>query len=280
MPYYEAVHYSMPPVDAVAPPIATQIFGGASILLSLVVLVWALIHTRKYKSTLPLWLFVAACCSIVLESVVCHMGHCWHSVVGQDTLYTNNGVSVPKYLLFSYCFYFGLVYMALFPKIVHNNFTMGFVWKAYFAMSFWAAVVEIYVVHTDLWIYYGNQALWVWKGTLPLFSVFVNSACIFTALTLIKVFYPVLTGWKQPLVVVLSPLGAYVGHFGAGFPYYTVVNSAASQNQWLVELSGIACLLLSLLLVFLCGRILSFGGSLLDAAAPKAASRHKNNFNP
>jgi hypothetical protein len=247
----------VPPVDAVMPHTAMLWFGGASVVLSAFCFAAGLHLARRERRPFPLLLPVAGMCTVVLEATVCHLGHCWHPVVGQWTLYTSNGVSVPVYLAFSYCFYFSGLFLVAYPLISKGRLTGRHLWRLYGGGCVMASVVEIYVMRTNLWIYYGPQALWLWKGTLPLWWVFTNVACILLALTLVAVFYPVLTGWKQLLVLPLSPLGAYMGHLAVGAPYYLLIGSNAGADQTLVELSGIASLALALLVVAGCGHVLT-----------------------
>ena len=45
---------------------------------------------------------------------------------------------------------------------------------------------------------------------------------------LIMFLLPELRGIKQALVLVLAPMGAFMGHLGAGFPFYNAINADVS----------------------------------------------------
>jgi hypothetical protein len=165
---------------------------------------------------------------------------------------------VPLWLFFGYCFYFAGPYMAAFSRIANNSFTSKEVWIGFFGAVIGAMIIEIYAVHNHVWIYYDHQALWFWKSTIPVTWAFINATCVFVPLTAIKFLFPILIGWKQWLIIVLSPMFAIMGHLGAGFPFYLVNNSAASSNRGLMDLSGVASILMSLLLIFICNKVLTF----------------------
>ena len=62
---------------------------------------------------------------------------------------------------------------------------------------------------------------------------------------LIMFMLPYLTGLKRLLIPVLSPVGALMGHMGAGWPMYNIINSDAPA--WAMQLSGVAAIFLSVL---------------------------------
>ena len=246
----------VPPRDAVVPA-DVQLY---SLVFSAVVLVlaleWARRISRQHHTAMPFWLLLAGFCAVPLEAVVCNLGHAWHAAVGQITLYAAVDRSIPLYFGFVYAWYFGGVYVAVLPRIIDNGFTTAGVWKLYGLTCLIVYAIEPYFIHHGMWMYYGNQPLWIWKGGQPLFWTSVNATCILVPLTLIKLFYPLLTGWKQAAVLVISPVGAFAGHLGAGFPWYLVANSTLESDWLAVQLAGVASILLSLVIVAGCAQVL------------------------
>lgn len=265
-------NYPQAPLDAVMPAAAQEIVLGIAIVALSGFFILSLIQARKTRSLLPPLFLVAGFVTILLETLVTHMGHAVHPEIGQISIFKAADRAIPWHIVLIYSFYFGAVYMFMFERIRTGTFTREFVWKSYFFTCALAYCIEIVPVHIGLWVYYDHQALWLWKGGMPLFWTFVNAGCIYMALTLIKLFYPILTGWKQLLVIPLSAMGAQMGHFGAGFPYYNAVNSAAPV--WLIELSGLASVALALLIAFMCSRLLSADTrAILAPAAAKAKAQ-------
>lgn len=263
--------YPQAPFDAVMPAAAQEIVLGIAIVALGGFFILSLIQALRTKSFLPPLFLVAGFVTILLETLVTHMGHAVHPEIGQISIFKAADRAIPWHIVLIYSFYFGAVYMFMFERIRNGTFTSAFVWKSYFFTCALAYCIEIVPVHIGLWVYYDHQALWLWKGGMPLFWTFVNAGCIYMALTLIKLFYPILKGWKALLVIPLSAMGAQMGHFGAGFPYYNAVNSAAPI--WLIELSGLASVGLALLIAFMCSRLLAADTSAMLARVPAPAKQ-------
>ena len=242
--------YPSAPYDAIMPADAQHVvlwIAGIVLAGFFAVALW---QAMKQKSALPVLFLVAGFCTILLEPLVTHMGHAVHPEIGQINLFKTADRAIPWHIAMIYSFYFGGVYMFLLPKLLSEQVTRAFVWKAYFAICVLAYLIEIVPVQIGLWVYYDHQALWIWRGGMPLFWTFVNAACIFFPMALMKLLSPSLTGVGQLLVIPLSMMGANMAHFGAGAPYYNAVNSAASPM--LIELSGVASVALAFLVVHIC----------------------------
>ncbi|HKY90766.1 MAG TPA: hypothetical protein VJM11_06985 [Nevskiaceae bacterium] len=265
-------NYPQAPFDAVMPAGPQEIvLGIAAVALAGFVLL-ALAMCVKHRTALPLLFLVAGFCTVLLEPMVTHVGHAIHPEIGQIQLFKTHDRAIPWHIATIYAFYFGGVFMFMFSRIREGRFTRDFVWKSYFFTCALAYLIEIVPVHVGLWVYYEPQALWVWKGGMPLFWTFVNAGCIYMALTLIKLFYPVLRGWKEILVVPIAGMGAIMGHFGAGYLYYNAANSAAPQ--WLVEAAGLGSVGLALTITWFCSRLLAANTAAIfsvEAAAPARA---------
>ncbi len=253
----------MPPRDAVVPADIQLYSLVFSVSVLIVALKWARRISRRYRTAMPFWLLLAGFCAVPLEAVVCNLGHAWHAAIGQITLYAAVDRFIPLYFGFVYAWYFGGVYISALPRIIENSFTTSGVWKLYFLTCLIVYAIEPYFIQHGMWMYYGNQPLWIWKGGQPLFWTFVNATCILVPVTLIKLFYPLLRGWKQAAVLVISPFGAFAGHLGAGFPWYLVANSALESNGLIVQFAGLVSIILSLVIVAGCSEVLVSKGGLI-----------------
>ena len=242
--------YPSAPIDAVMPAATQQVTLWIAIVALTCFVLYAAWKSAQQKSALPLLYFIAGFCTILLEPLVTHMGHAVHPEIGQISLFKTADRAIPWHIALIYSFYFGAVYLFLMPRLIKPDVSSGFIWKAYFTICALAYVIEIVPVHLGLWVYYDKQALWLWKGGMPLFWTFVNAACIFFPMALMKLMYASLTGIKQLLVIPLSVMGANMAHFGAGVPFYNATNSDASSA--LVELSGLTSVALALLIVHIC----------------------------
>jgi hypothetical protein len=218
-------------------------------------LVIAIFHCRRYRSIVPVLLLPAGFCTVALEPIVGLLGHGFHPVIGQIRLFTTLGRTIPLHIGLVYTFYYGSMYILLYPMLRVGVMTPALAWKLFWATVVGAFVFEVIPLRAGLWVYYDPQALWVWRGGMPLFWVVANAVSVMVPLTLIKVFLPACHGWKQALVVPLSPMGAIMGHVGTGFPFYIAANAGVSQ--WLVDSSGAASIGLALLVMRVCAHLLS-----------------------
>lgn len=246
--------YPQAPFDAVMPAQAQHVTLWIAIVMLAGFVLYGLWRCVQEKSALPVLYFVAGFCTILLEPLVTHMGHAIHPPVGQINLFTTADRAIPWHIALIYSFYFGAVYLFLMPKLSSGTATRGFVWKAYFCICVLAYLIEIVPVHLGLWVYYPTQALWIWKGGMPLFWTFVNAACIFLPMALMTLLWSSLRGIGQLLVIPISVMGANMAHFGAGVTYYNAVNSDASFM--LIQLAGLASIALAFLIVHICAVII------------------------
>ena len=265
--------YPGAPFDTVMPAQAQQIALNAAIVILAGFALYGAWRCVKEKTALPLLYLVAGFCTILLEPLCTHMGHAIHPPVGQINLFSVADRAIPWHIALIYSFYFGAVYMFLMPVFTSGRVTSGFVWKAYFTICALAYAIEIVPVHVGLWVYYDKQALWLWKGGMPLFWTFVNAACIFFPMALMKVLWPMLKGAGQLLVIPLSVLGAIMAHFGAGSPFYAATNSAASDL--LVNLAGLASVGLALLLMQVCVKLITLPVAVFATAAEAAPATQR-----
>ena len=247
--------YPQAPLDVVMPATVQSVLLSVSMVTLIIFFIVALIQCRRHKTFLPVLFLIGGFFTIPMEPLVDLLGHAVHPEIGQISLFKVGNRAIPWHGAVMYAFYFGGVYMFMLPRIMANHFTVAYVWKAYLTTTVLAYLFEIVPVQWGLWVYYDQQALWFWKGGMPLFWPFVNSIAIFVPLTLIKLCYPILKGWRQGLVVLLSPVGALAGHFGAGFPFYNAANSAASRL--VIELSGVLSIGLCFLIIYICARLLA-----------------------
>ena len=244
------------PVDAPVPEFGHW-FTAIAVVLNLVCLAAGILLYRRTRSVLPLLVLPAGFVTVVVEATVAHLGYVWHPIIGQTEPYNSYGMSIPVYLGFVYAFYFGLTYLCGLGRAASAPFTKGWLWGAAGLGAIGAFVMEIPVVRTGIWIYYGPQSLWIWKDTLPVCWVFMNVACLFTATTAVLLLRHWLRGWRALGIIPLSPIAAYMGHIGAGFPWYLTANSTLADNPLALQASGVVTALLSLFIISACIHLLT-----------------------
>ncbi|WP_157622804.1 hypothetical protein [Solimonas soli] len=228
-----------------------------SALMNAGCLIYGAILAKRMRSCLPLLVLPAGLVTVVVEATVAHLGHVWHPRVGQTELYNSYGTSIPVYLAFVYSFYFGIAYLAALHAASINVLTRRRLWTAAGFVAIGAFAMEIPVVQSGLWIYFGTQSLWFFKGSLPICWVLMNVSCVFFAATVLLMARSILVGWRQLCFLPMSPIAAYMGHIGSGFPFYLVANSSYASNPVAVQASGIMTAINSVLIISFCIHLLT-----------------------
>lgn len=247
--YTLEVNYPVAPVLQMPQTIQTALLAICAVA-TLLVLVYGAMQAKKHGSLLPVLFVFAGFATSLLEAPATNLGHAVHAQVGQIMLYDAVGRAIPWHLALVYAVFFGLTYMLIYARFVAGKLTERYIWQVYFSAMALNYVGEIIPVQQGVWGYYAPQALWIWEGTHPLFWTFLNAGCAIFAAALIMHLLPRLQGWKQILVLVVSPVGAFMGHFGPGFLYYVTANS--DWGNLMVQISGLVSVACCLLMVKFC----------------------------
>lgn len=248
------VNFPVPP-EATTPQGLQEFFLYATIFAVIGVLIAALIMARRYRSAVPVLMVAAGFAAILLEPIVTFLGHAIHPAPGQIMLFQAVDRAIPWHIALGYTAGFGIFYLTLYPKMLANSMTSAGIWKICGITAVCYFIGEAYPVSHGLWVYYDHQPLWLWHGTAPITWNALNTCCMLMGATLMYVSLPYLKGWRQLLIVPMGPMGALMGHTGAGFPMFNAMNT--DGPIWLIELSGVATLLMAGLLIWICTILLT-----------------------
>jgi hypothetical protein len=248
-----AVNFPVPPDVAIPEPLQT-IFVWATACAAAVLIVVAIVMCRRYRSGVPLLLAAAGFAAILLEPIVTFLGHAVHPAPGQIMLFETVTRAIPWHIALGYTAGFGAYYLIFYAKVMSRTVSPAFMWKTTFITALCYFLGEAYPVSHGLWIYYADQPLRIWNATAPLTWNILNACCMLTSATLIFVALPHLKKLAKLLIVPLAPAGAFMGHMGAGFPMYNVMNSGAPH--WAIQLSGVASVAMALVIVWICTLVL------------------------
>lgn len=249
-----SVPYPIPPA-AVMPEPLQSIFLWATIAAVAVVALVALVMGMKRRSAVPLLLVGGGFTCIIMETVVTNLGHAIHPAPGQIMLFEMVSRAIPWHIALGYCAGFGIFYLTLYPAFMAGRLRSAQIWKTCLITAALYFIGEAYPVSQGLWIYYDYQPMRIWNGTAPLTWNFLNACCMMVSATVIFVALPYLKNRLSQLsILLLAPVGAYMGHMGAGFPMYNAMNS--TLPTWAIELSGALSIALALVLIWLCSVVL------------------------
>ena len=219
----------------------------------------------KYKTPLPFLFPIAGACDVVLEPVICFLGHAVHAQIGQITLFETNTRPIPVHVALLYGVYYGPVWLFLFHRFMTTGLSNAFLWKTFVVLFVFAQLFEIAPVNYGLWYHYGYQPFRFGDQGEPLFFPVVNLVPAYLGFLLIINYRHLLSGWRALFIIPLTQAGAYMGHLGAGFPYYNVINSSASPAM--IQLACVASILLALAFIAAINQSLSAASSIASPAA-------------
>lgn len=249
------LNYILPPADLVMPQAAQEwmvvAFGGFAVVLGL----YSLYLSIRRQSALPVLFLFAGLFTVMLEPVADVMGNAIHPPVGQDNIFTVEGHPIPLHIVLAYFWYFGAAQILLFDRFVAQNITPSFWWKTFFISLVGVVAIEQIPLYYGIWVYYGPHAFKI--GLMPVSMVFANVASVMIPALVVYRLMPLLTGWKQLLVLPLVPAAAMAGHAGAGLPSYNSLGLSTDMiSPLIVQLGGIATIGFAILLVWVAIKII------------------------
>jgi hypothetical protein len=236
--------YTQPPVYSMpsSGELIYLIFAGSAAAL---VALYALYLAVTRRSGFPLLICVGAFLTVLLEAPADILGNAVHSQLGQRNAFTIKGAPVPWGVVLTYGFYASTLPVVLFDRIKAQTLTPKIWWTIYGASLLGVCGIEQIPVHFGLWHYFGYQPFKVWE--MPISMVFANAACVVVPALLVYKFYPVLTGWRQVLVVALIPSGTMAGWAAASLAIVNALGTDTEANHGIVQIAAIATVVLSLL---------------------------------
>lgn len=207
------------------------IFFWISLAAAIGMLVYAVFVARRVHSLIPVFLVAGAFCSIPLETLAGFLGHVVHPAQGSIALFSAVDRTIPWHIAFGYTAGFSAVYLVIYQKALSGNLYQSTIFKTALITAILYFVGEIVGVSTGLWAYFEPQPLWIWKMTEPPVWGMLNATSEIFGAALVVFLLPHLQGIRQALVVLICPVATLMGHFGAGFPWYNMINSSATPGM-------------------------------------------------
>jgi hypothetical protein len=241
--------------DVVIPAQLQEIFLGLTVIAAIAVTAVALKMALQRRSAVPLLMTIGGLAAIAMEPVVTFLGHAVHPEIGQIRMFETVDRAIPWHIGLGYMAGFGLFYLWLYARHTAGTLDASAIWKGVLITAVCYAVGEAYPVSHGLWVYYDYQPLQWWSGTAPLTWNILNATSMLCSATLMFMALPHLRGIAQLLLIPLAVAGAYMGHMGAGFPMYNIMNT--TLPWWAMELSGAASVAMAMVIVWLCTLVLT-----------------------
>jgi hypothetical protein len=188
-------------------------------------LLFALLTWRQRKSLLYLVLLGAGTISAINEIPLSYAGHFYYprpgALVGLDVY----GRVVPVWAVFAYAIYVGGLSIAMCEWLRHGV-TRTRVWAGVGVVCALNCLLEVTVLRTDNYVYYGEQPLRI--DRFPAIWMAMNVIAVLGAATVVSTGW--FTGRRMLLLLVAVPLAQVAGDW-FGTPHFLALNSGASH--WL-----------------------------------------------
>lgn len=176
-----------------------RVYTGA-VLVALVAMATNAVRLWRAKGdTIPLLLIAGGALCVFLEPIVDLLGLCWYPRGSELEIFELLGRPIPFLVLPGYSFFMGgLTVIAL-----HRLEVVGprGLLRLYPLMILLELPFEILAVHTEVYVYYGQQPLRI--AEFPVWWLFVNTMVPVVAAVLLRPMRPWLVG---PMVLVVIPL--------------------------------------------------------------------------
>lgn len=235
-----------PPATGAMDPTYQLIFTWVLWGICAVVVLFALNHSRRTGTAIALLCLAGGALCVLWEPIVDVMGLCWFWRAGNHPLFELFGRPIPNWMLPVYTAYVGGQTFYTVTRLDKGETVRG-VFKLYLIYMVVNLLLEEPPLHFGLYTYYGVQPLQ--PGLLPLWWTAVNGAMPIIAAALVYRLKPLLTGWKQLLIVLLVPMGDGLANAAAGWPTWIALNS--SDQYWVTTVAALCTFALSALAIWI-----------------------------
>jgi hypothetical protein len=206
-------------VPATAQTVADLAWGA----LALICLVYVLLEWRRTRSPLPIVVLAGGAIAYLNEPIVDLLGLVWHPRPHQERVLNTFG-PLPLWGLFCYVVFFGAgTYVIL--KLIRRGVTRRQFWSGVGGLMGVNLAIELPLLPTHLYSYYGYQQPPMTVGHLPLYWLFLNVGGPLLAAAGLLAGEQYFTG-RRVLAAALVPMTAYAAFsLAAGWPIFSALHS-------------------------------------------------------
>ncbi|MHB8690066.1 MAG: hypothetical protein ACYDHH_02360 [Solirubrobacteraceae bacterium] len=217
-------NFPRPPLHAVVPATAQTVADLCWGALALIAIVYAIVEWRRTQSLLPIILILGGAIAYLNEPIVDVLGLCWHPRVHQQHLLSTFG-PLPLWGLFAYVVFFGAgPYIVL--KLLRRGITRRQFWYGVAGLMAVNLGIEIPLLPTHLYLYYGYHQPPMTVAHLPLYWLFLNVGGPLLAATVLFAAEGHLSGRSLLTAAALIPMTTYAAFsLAAGWPIFSALHS-------------------------------------------------------
>lgn len=244
----------MPPLDATPQPahaIVTIVTGAVALgFLLYAVGVW-----RRRGTPVYVVLLAAGLVCVVNEIPLSWAGHFYYPRADAWEAFEMYGRIVPFWAVFAYTIYCGGLSIAM-CEWLNRGVTRARVWVGVGVVCGLDAILEITVLRTDNYIYYGQQPLRI--DRFPSIWMAMNVIAVLGTATVLRAFPRWFAGRNVWRLLVVLPLCQVAGDW-LGTPHFILLNSG--KPEWAMRLGTLLAMALCALAVDAMARTLASGAT-------------------
>lgn len=238
-------HTPAPPNDAFPPnPQHVMVGTTAMTMIALVMVVISIVEGKRFKSTVPFALVIAAVVCVIPESVDNYLAGCfWSQSHDPNQIFFFLMGREFDYYVISMWWAFGAVLGYLLYAVLLRNVKTGTLWLTFFVSGIADILFEETLLrYGGIYTYFGHQPL-VLLGNFPFWWMTTNVAALFLTVAIAYRYKEWLNGWKSILLLLLMPV-CYIGGFSfAAMPTIFVIQGDFSPV--VTQLGGLLTVILS-----------------------------------
>lgn len=163
--------FALPPVYMTTPLFAQTVVTGVLFGLYAIAIVAAIIEWRRSGAPLMFFLLIGGALCCVLEPLWDVISHIWFAIPGQWAGMRAFNISVPIWGYPAYALYFGLTAYLLLIQL-RRGIGLRALRVAFALLIVGNLLLEIPILQTGIYVYYGNQGITV--GGMPLYWLFIQ----------------------------------------------------------------------------------------------------------
>jgi hypothetical protein len=250
------------PIGAVTPQTAQLVTTAVTGMLVLVSLCYALVTWRRRGTPLYLLILLGGCLCVLNEPWLDLISQIYFPRTGGWIVFEAYGRSIPLWAVFSYTVFFGTQTFAVL-ELLRRGISRSKFWVGLLAVWAFNLALEVTVLTTDLYSYFGYQPLRI--GDFPAVWLVLNSVGVALAVAIFMRFRDFFTGPRVLLAVVVAPVCQLAGLW-LGTPHFMDLNSDASGG--VKTLASVVSILIGLFVLDAIIRTIS--GGMAHKASPKS----------
>jgi hypothetical protein len=244
-----------PPINAVTPQPEHAIVTVVTGAIVAGLLIYSLVMWKRRGTPLYLVMLGAGLVCVINEVPLSYAGHFYYPRPDAWEAFEAYERVIPFWWVFAYTIYVGGLSIGM-SEWLRRGITRQRVWIGVGTVCLLNAILEVTVLRTENYFYYGEQPLRI--DNFPAIWMAMNVVAVLGSCVIVHAFGSYLTGPRMLLLLAAIPLAQIAGDW-FGTPHFVALNSGGPH--WVLVLC-------SLISIGLCALVVDFMARYLARTAP------------